>query len=62
MMNTNKIPTTFRKRMIAYNLLMISCIACIISIYTYSFYRKDAIASERASICLPPGLRSPATS
>ncbi len=48
-MNTNKIPTTFRKRMIAYNLLMISCIACIISIYTYSFYRKDAIASERAS-------------
>ena len=48
-MNNNTIPITFRKRMILYNLLMIVCIACTISIYTYSFYRKDAIASETAS-------------
>lgn len=48
-MNTNKIPVTFRKRMILYNLLMIICIALTISIYTYSFYRKDAIASETAN-------------
>lgn len=47
-MNKNKIPITFRKRMILYNLLMIVCIACIISVYTYSFYRNDAIASETA--------------
>lgn len=48
-MNKNRIPITFRKRMILYNLVMIICIAFIISIYTYSFYRKDAIASEAAS-------------
>ena len=48
-MNTNKIPVTFRKRMILYNLLMIICIAFAISIYTYSFYKKDAIASEAAN-------------
>ena len=48
-MNTNKIPVTFRKRMILYNLLMIVCIALTISIYTYSFYRKDAIANEAAN-------------
>ncbi|MCI8950364.1 MAG: sensor histidine kinase [Lachnospiraceae bacterium] len=48
-MNMKKIPITFRKRMILYNLLMIVCIACIISIYTYSFYKKDAIVSETAS-------------
>ena len=39
-MNKNKIPVTFRKRMILYNLLMIVCIAFTISIYTYSFYKK----------------------
>lgn len=44
----NKIPITFRKRMILYNLLMIICIAFSISIYTYSFYKKDALASETA--------------
>ncbi len=48
-MNKNKIPVTFRKRMILYNLLMIVCIAFTISIYTYSFYRKDAIAREAAN-------------
>ncbi len=48
-MNTNKIPVTFRKRMILYNLLMIVCIALTISIYTYSFYRKDAISNEAAN-------------
>ncbi len=48
-MTTNKIPVTFRKRMILYNLLMIVCIALTISIYTYSFYRKDAIANEAAN-------------
>lgn len=48
-MNTNKIPVTFRKRMILYNLLMIICIAFTISIYTYSFYRKDAIVSETSN-------------
>lgn len=47
-MNTNKIPVTFRKRMILYNLVMIICIAFTISIYTYSFYRKDAITREAA--------------
>lgn len=35
--------------MILYNLLMIICIAFAISIYTYSFYKKDAIASEAAN-------------
>lgn len=44
-----KRPLTFRKRMILYNLLMIICIACIISIYTYSSYKKDVAASETAS-------------
>ncbi len=34
--------------MLSYNLLIIICIACIISIYTYSFYRKDAIVSGTA--------------
>ena len=48
-MNTNKIPITFRKRMILYNMLMIICIAIAISIYTYSFYRNDAIASEASN-------------
>lgn len=48
-MSKNKIPVTFRKRMILYNLLMIVCIAFTISIYTYSFYKKDAIASEAAN-------------
>ncbi len=48
-MNMSRIPITFRKRMILYNLLMIICIACMISVYTYSFYRKDAITSETAS-------------
>ncbi len=48
-MNKNKIPVTFRKRVILYNLLMIVCIAFTISIYTYSFYRKDAIAREAAN-------------
>jgi len=45
-MDKNKIPVTFRKRMILYNLLVIMCIAFLISIYTYSFYKKDVIASE----------------
>lgn len=44
-----KIPITFRKRMIVYNLFMIICIALMISIYTYSSYRKDVIASENVS-------------
>ena len=44
-----KRPITFRRRMILYNLLMIICIACIISIHTYSSYRKDVIANETAS-------------
>ena len=35
--------------MILYNLLMIVCITFTISIYTYSFYRKDAIAREAAN-------------
>lgn len=35
--------------MILYNLLMIICIACIISIHTYSSYKKDTIASETVS-------------
>ncbi len=48
-MNINKIPITFRKRMILYNLVVIICISCIISIYTYSFYKRDAVASETAS-------------
>ena len=48
-MNTNKIPITFRKRMILYNMLMIICIAIAISIYTYSFYRNDAIVSEASN-------------
>ena len=48
-MNTNKIPITFRKRMMLYNMLMIICIAIAISIYTYSFYRNDAIASEASN-------------
>lgn len=45
-MNKNKIPVTFRKRMILYNLLVIVCIAFLISIYTYYFYKKDVINSE----------------
>lgn len=45
-MNENKIPVTFRKRIILYNLLVIVCIAFLISIFTYSFYKKDVIASE----------------
>lgn len=48
-MNKNKIPVTFRKRMISYNLLIIVCIAFLISIYTYSFYKKDVIKSEAAN-------------
>ena len=44
-----KIPITFRKRMILYNLLIIICIAFTISIYTYSSYRKDLIANETSS-------------
>ena len=44
-----KNPRTFRQRMILYNLLMIICIAFIISIYTYSSYRKDVIANETVS-------------
>lgn len=44
-----KIPITFRKRMILYNLFMIICIALIISIYTYSSYRGDVIANEAVS-------------
>lgn len=48
-MYQNKIPITFRKRMILYNLLIIVCIAFLISIYTYSFYKKDVIASEAAN-------------
>ncbi len=42
-------PKTFRQRMILYNLLMIICIAFIISIYTYSSYRKDVISNETVS-------------
>lgn len=49
LMNKNKIPITFRKRMILYNLLVIICIALLISIYTYSFYKKDVINSEAAN-------------
>lgn len=49
LMNKSKIPVTFRKRMIFYNLLVIICIAFLISIYTYSFYKKDVIASEAAN-------------
>lgn len=48
-MNKNKIPITFRKRMIFYNLIVIVCIAFLISIYTYSFYKKDVIDSEAAN-------------
>lgn len=48
-MNKNKIPVTFRKRMILYNLLVIVCIAFLISIYTYYFYKKDVINSEAAN-------------
>ena len=48
-MNKNKIPITFRKRMILYNLLVIVCIAFLISVYTYSFYKKDVIDSEAAN-------------
>lgn len=48
-MSKNKIPITFRKRMILYNLLIIVCIAFLISIYTYSFYKNDVIANEAAS-------------
>lgn len=48
-MNKNKIPVTFRKRMILYNLLVIVCIAFLISIYTYYFYKKDVIDSEAAN-------------
>lgn len=44
-----KIPITFRKRMILYNLLIITCIAFIISIYTYSSYKEDVVANETAS-------------
>lgn len=44
-----KIPITFRKRMILYNLFMIICIALMISIYTYSSYRGDVIANEAVS-------------
>lgn len=49
LMNKNKIPVTFRKRMILYNLLVIVCIAFLISIYTYYFYKKDVINSEAAN-------------
>ena len=48
-MNKKKIPVTFRRNLILFNLLLIVCIACTISIYTYTFYRNDAIASEMAS-------------
>lgn len=48
-MNKNKIPITFRKRMILYNLLIIVCIAFLISIYTYSSYKKDVISNEAAN-------------
>lgn len=44
-----KIPITFRKRMILYNLLVIICVAFIISIYTYSSYKKDVVDNETAS-------------
>lgn len=49
LMNKNKIPITFRKRMMLYNLVVIVCIAFLISIYTYSFYKKDVIDSEAAN-------------
>ncbi len=48
-MNKNKIPITFRKRMILYNFLVIFCIAFLISIYTYSFYKKDVISNEASN-------------
>lgn len=48
-MNKNKIPFAFRKRMILYNFLIIICIAFLISIYTYYFYKKDVIDSEAAN-------------
>ncbi|MDE6925353.1 MAG: sensor histidine kinase [Acetatifactor sp.] len=48
-MYKNKIPITFRKRMILYNLLVIVCIAFLISIYTYSFYKNDVIDNEAAN-------------
>lgn len=35
--------------MILYNLLIIVCIAFLISIYTYSFYKNDVIANEAAN-------------
>ncbi len=44
-----KIPITFRKRLILYNLLIIMCIAFTISVYTYSSYKKDMISNETAS-------------
>ncbi len=48
-MNKSKIPVAFRTRMILYNLLVIVCLAFLISVYTYSFYKKDVIANEAAS-------------
>lgn len=44
-----KVPITFRKRLILYNLLIIMCIAFTISVYTYSSYRKDVINNETVS-------------
>ena len=42
-------PTTFRRRMIWYNLMIIICIAASISLYSYSSYKKDVIKNETAN-------------
>lgn len=43
-----KLPTTFRRKMIGCNLLIIICIAASISLYNYSSYKKDVIHNETA--------------
>lgn len=42
----NKMPITFRKRILLYNFLTIICVALVISVHTFSSYRRDIITKE----------------
>lgn len=42
-------PTTFRRRIIWCNLLIIICIAASISLYNYTSYKRDVIHNETAN-------------
>ena len=39
-------PKTFQKTLIFYNMLIIICIACVVSIYNFTSYKNDVIKNE----------------